>query len=246
MLPRHHSPTMPRPTSRYAKPSDIKQIRVHQLVGSRRTLPVRLHSASAWCVGDIGLLQGPAVAIVGTRKASGLGCELAFALAAELASQGVAIVSGLAAGIDSAAHWGAIRSGGRTVAVIGTPVDRVYPAENAELQEIVAEEHLLVSPFELGSPTYKASFPERNRLMAAVSDATLIVEAGETSGTVHQAAECIRLGRPLLLHRRLVEGTEAAWVQSFGAQPGTMIVDTAADVLAVLSPHRGAEGHHTS
>src|SRR5205814_51885 len=109
------------------------------------------------------------------------------------------IVSGLARGIDTAALMGAIEKGGRTVAVIGTPLDKAYPAENADLQTEIYSHHLLVTPFRIGEQVFKANFPKRNRVMAAISDATVIIEASDTSGTLHQAAECEKLGRWLFI-----------------------------------------------
>jgi DNA processing protein len=138
--------------------------------------------------------EGTRVAIVGARKASAAGLKRARKLAFELAREGVVIVSGLAEGIDTAAHEGAIASGGRTVAVIGTPLERVYPAKNRNLQERIMRDHLVVSPFAPGSRIFRGNFPYRNRVMALISDATVIVEASETSGSLVQGWEAIRLG----------------------------------------------------
>ncbi len=104
---------------------------------------------------------------------------------------GGVVVSGLAAGIDTAAHRGAMEAGGKTIAVLGTPLDVSYPKENSGLQEIIARDHLVVSQFAPGSKTIRASFPIRNRTMALLTDATVIVEAGESSGTLHQGWEAI-------------------------------------------------------
>src|SRR5207247_10097113 len=106
---------------------------------------------------------------------------------------GIVVVSGLARGVDTEALSAAIAAGGRVIAVIGTPIDKAYPAENKRLQEQIYSEHLLISQFPPGRRVYQSNFPERNKLMAAISDATVIIEAGETSGTLHQAAAWVRV-----------------------------------------------------
>jgi DNA processing protein len=117
------------------------------------------------------------------------------------------IVSGLAEGIDAVAHRTAIEQGGRTIAVVGTPLDRAYPASHAELQAVIARDHLLVSQFPVGAPVQRKNFVLRNRTMALVAHASVIVEAGEGSGSLSQGWEALRLGRPLFLMRSLVEST---------------------------------------
>ena len=113
------------------------------------------------------------------------------------------VVSGLARGIDTISHKTAIEHGGRTIAVLGTPLDVYYPPENRELQNLIMKEHLAVSQFPSGAPVTKKNFPTRNRTMALISQATVIVEAGEDSGVISQAWECLRLGRLLLIHKSL-------------------------------------------
>ena len=117
----------------------------------------------------------------------------------------IVVVSGLAQGIDTAAHRAAIEHEGRTIAVLGTAVDAVYPRSNKDLQRKIALEHAAVSQFPIGSPTRRHNFPMRNRTMALISDATVIVAAGEHSGTIHQGWEALRLGRDLLLLESLVD-----------------------------------------
>jgi DNA processing protein len=172
--------------------------------------------------GDRGLLRsGPRVSIVGTRKASADGRRRAQSLAKTLANHGIVVVSGLAAGIDRAAHEAAIEAGGRTIAVIGTPLDQSYPKENADLQETIARDHLLISQFPIGYPSLPKNFPLRNRTMALVTDATVIVEAGEQSGTLHQGWEALRLGRILFLMESVADDDALSWPKemiSYGAQ----------------------------
>jgi DNA processing protein len=149
--------------------------------------------------GDTSLLDRPSIAVVGSRRASHEGRALAAEVACELVRRGLVVLSGLAAGIDKAAHEAAMRAGGRTIAVIGTSLDQAYPRHHASLQERIAIEHLVVSPFESGTPTAKWHFPKRNRLMARLARAMVLVEAGATSGTRHQVEECISLGKPVFI-----------------------------------------------
>ena len=174
------------------------------------------------------------MAVVGTREASSEGRAQARCLGRELAEQGVVVVSGLAKGIDTEALTAAISAGGVVVAVIGTPIDRAYPAENAPLQEKIAAEHLLISQFASGSRTFPSSFPARNRLMAALSDATVIIEASDSSGTLHQAAECVRLDRWLFIARSVMADRTLEWPSKFSGYPKVQTLDSTEALTAVL------------
>jgi DNA processing protein len=171
-----------------------------------------------------GLLQSPLphprVSIVGTRSPSDEGREAAHRIASELASQGVTIVSGLADGVDTAAHTGAISVAGQTIAVLGTPLSQVYPAKNRDLQHLIMENHLAVSQFPDGHPVRPGNFVMRNRVMALMSDATVIVESGERGGSLHQGWEAIRLGRPLFIRHPVMSDKRLLWpreMQKYGA-----------------------------
>jgi DNA processing protein len=183
----------------------------------RKNAPERLYLA-----GNPGLLtEGSRISVVGTREVSREGLERTAILTKELVSQGITVVSGLAAGVDTIAHRTAIAEGGRTIAVIGTPLDKSYPRENAKLQEEIAMDNLLVSQFPPGYPAQRKNWPMRNRTMALLSDATIIVEAGEGSGTLHQGWEALRLGRPLLILESATKDPELSWpgeMMSYGAQ----------------------------
>ena len=122
-------------------------------------------------------VQGPRFAIVGSRKATSRGIEAAREIASYLVKKEVVIVSGLAEGIDTSAHKVAIEQGGLTIAVLGTPLNKSYPAKNAELQDIIMHKHWAISQFPIGHPTRPKDFVLRNRTMALVSDASIIVEA---------------------------------------------------------------------
>jgi len=175
-------------------------------------------------------IPSPRVSVIGTREPSHEGIELTKRLVEELVREKVIVVSGLARGIDTVAHRTAIEEGGRTVAVLGTPLNAFYPPENRELQLRIMKEHMVVSQFPIGSPVSKKNFPMRNRTMALVSDATVIVEAKKRSGVIHQGWECIRLGRPLLIHSSLRNLT---WVRKM-AEHGAHLFETADEVLEVL------------
>lgn len=181
------------------------EVTVEELLGRPLTGPeARSAPATLYVVGGLSIpIPAPRVSVVGTRRPSERGIELAREIVGSLVREGAVVVSGLARGIDTVAHTAAIEGGGRTVAVLGTPLDVFYPPENRELQLRLMREHMVVSQFPIGWPVARRNFPMRNRLMALLSDATVVVEAGELSGVVHQARECVRLGRPLLIHKAL-------------------------------------------
>lgn len=172
--------------------------------------------------GDLDLIREmPKVSIVGTRKPSDFGVSRARGLAQLLVGRGVMVVSGLAEGIDTAAHRAAIDAGGRTMAVLGTSIDRCYPKSNEGLLEEIKQRHIAVSQFPLGSAVRPGNFPRRNRTMALLSDATIIIEAGERSGTIHQGWEAIRLGRTLGILESVANRQDLTWPRAmleYGAQ----------------------------
>ena len=157
-----------------------------------------------FAAGDESLVGARAVAVVGSRAASPEGRAFAAEVACALVRVGFVVMSGLAAGIDTAVHRAAIAAGGRTIAVIGTPLERAYPPENARLQEQIYSDHLLVSPFAEGTRTHRGHFPARNRVMARLALATVVAEAQENSGTVHQVRESLACGRRVFVARQLL------------------------------------------
>ena len=189
-----------------------------------------------YCQGDVTLFDVPSVSIVGARKASSEGLRRASQLAKAIAEEGIVVVSGLAAGVDTAALTSAIQNSGHVIAVIGTPINEVYPKENAELQKKIAREHLLVSqvPFyKYAHQPYKSRryyFVERNVTMAAISKATVVVEASETSGTLVQARACLKQGRCLFIMRSCFESPHAEWAERMVAK-GAKILDSAEQVI---------------
>ena len=205
-----------------ASTMDIEDFTPASLLGSLNDVERRNAPESLYVVGHPSLLrQGPRVSVVGSRKASPEGRRRARALCEALVGHGMTVVSGLAEGIDTVAHETAIARGGHTIAVLGTPLDQFYPASNRALQERISRDHLLVSQFPVGYPSKRGNFPMRNRTMALLTDATIIVEAGETSGTLHQGWEALRLGRPVFLLENLFNADALSWpkeMTSHGAQ----------------------------
>lgn len=200
-------------------------------------------SPIVYFAGNIELLNTPRVSVVGSRKASQDGLARAAKMGRLLAESGVTVVSGLAAGIDSAAMKAAanVRERGEycpVIGVIGTPIDECYPRQNVDLQTYVANSGLLISqvPFYRYSrqpfKTKRYYFPERNELMAAVSDATVIVEASDTSGTLTQARACEHQGRPLFILRSCVENPEVNWPRKWVGKDNVHVIDDVDDVLA--------------
>jgi DNA processing protein len=173
------------------------------------------------------------VAIVGTRAASEHGVRAAYRLARELASLGIPVVSGLAAGIDTAALSGSLSAKGRTVAVIGTGLRRSYPKENADLQERIATVGLLISQFLPDSPPTQKTFPMRNAIMSGYSSATVVVEAPFKSGARMQARLALEHGRRVFLLESLMQNK---WAQEYATKPNTIIVHSVDDVIAHLEP----------
>lgn len=175
-----------------------------------------------YAAGDLGLLKlGPRVSIVGSRQASPDGLKRAASLARALVQREMVVVSGLAEGIDTSAHRAAIEAGGKTIAVIGTPLDQCYPKENQVLQAQMMREQLVMSQFATGTKIGRHNFPMRNRTMALLTDATVIVEAGEKSGTLHQGWEALRLGRLLFLMESVAKDPNLTWPEKmmhYGAQ----------------------------
>ena len=168
------------------------------------------------------------VAVVGTRRATDAGLAHAREVAAGLVDAGYTVVSGLAAGVDRAAHVGALDRGGRTVAVIGTGLRRAYPAANAELQQRIAAEAAVVSQFWPDAPPSKRTFPMRNVVMSGLARATVVIEASETSGARMQARFALAHGRPVFLLASLLEH---AWARDHAERPGTYVVEEAGEIV---------------
>ncbi len=179
------------------------------------------------------LLAGPCVAIVGARACSGYGTAVAQSLARELAAVGVVVVSGLARGIDAAAHRGALQGRGSTIAVLGCGVDRDYPAANASLARRIAENGLIVSEYGPGIEPAPWRFPARNRIIAGLSRATVVVEARERSGALITADFALDEGRDVFAVPGEITAATSAGANGLLRQGAAPLLGVA-DVLASL------------
>lgn len=183
--------------------------------------------------GNLESLRAPQLAIVGTRNPTPLGRDTAHHFAAYLAGAGLAVTSGLALGIDAAAHQGALSGNGLTIAVMGTSLDRIYPAKHRDLAHAIAENGALVSELPTGTPAMAENFPRRNRLISGLAMGVLVVEAALQSGSLITARQALEQGRevfaiPGSIHNPMVKGCHALIRQ------GAKLVETASDILEEL------------
>lgn len=190
-----------------------------------------------YAIGQLALLQRPALAVVGSRNATTQGARNAEQFAHAFSDAGLTIVSGLALGIDAAAHRGGLAGAGSTIAVLGTGVDLVYPRQNAALAQRISESGLLLSEFPLGTPGAAHHFPRRNRLISGLAQGCLVVEAALASGSLITARAAAEQGRevfalPGSIHSPLSKGCHALIKQ------GAKLVESAEDVLAELTAFR--------
>jgi len=194
--------------------------------------------AQLYVNGDPEILHLPALAIVGSRNPTTGGAQTAFEFARHLGATGFCIVSGLAQGIDAAAHSGALAAGAPTVAFLGHGIDRVYPAANRDLARDIAKRGALVSEFPLGTAPGRALFPQRNRLISGLCLGTLVVEAARRSGSLITARLAAEEGRevfaiPGSIHNPLSRGCHQLIRQ------GAKLVEAADDILSELAPLAG-------
>jgi DNA processing protein len=183
--------------------------------------------------GQLSLLAKPAVAVVGSRSPTPQGHDNAQAFAKALSDAGITIVSGLAQGVDGAAHEGALAGSGSTIAVVGTGLDRVYPKAHQALAHRIAEHGLLLSEFLLGTPPLHPNFPKRNRIVAALSSGTLVVEAALQSGSLITARLAVEMGREVLAIPGSIHSPQSRGCHALIKQ-GAKLVETAQDVLEEL------------
>ncbi len=175
------------------------------------------------------------ISIVGSRQASDKGLVEAADLSKFLTKNDVVVVSGLARGIDTAVHQAAMSyDKGTTIAVLGTPLNRSYPRENRTLQEKIMRDHLAISQYPIGHKTTRKDFVLRNKTMALISDVTIIVEAGESSGALHQGWETLRIGRPLFICRSVFENDRLNWPEKM-LQYGARILEKYDDLMESIS-----------
>jgi DNA processing protein len=183
--------------------------------------------------GNLARLNHPAFAIVGSRNATRQGEANAEAFATTLAGAGLTIVSGLAAGIDAAAHRGALATTASTIAVIGTGIDRIYPARNAGLARDIAEQGVILSEFPLGTPPIASNFPRRNRLIAGLSRGCLVVEAAQQSGSLITARLAAEAGREVFAIPGSIHSPQSKGCHALIKQ-GAKLVESAQDILEEL------------
>lgn len=208
--------------------------------------PSKLAEVSAapialYAIGDLDLLSLPQLAIVGSRTPTAAGRDAAMEFGKHLAAQGIAVTSGLALGIDAAAHEGALAAKGYTIAVCGTGLDRVYPSRNHALAKQIAEHGLLLSEFPIGTPVMAHNFPKRNRIISGLSLGTLVVEAAVRSGSLITARYASEQGRevfamPGSIHNPLARGSHKL------IRDGAKLVENASHILEELAPQLGHEG----
>jgi DNA processing protein len=185
------------------------------------------------------LLNSPALAVVGSRHATAQGLSNAEAFALSLSAAGLCVVSGMAHGIDAAAHRGGLRGAGSSIAVIGTGLDKVYPAANRELAHQLGKNGLLISEFSLGTPPLAANFPRRNRIISGLSLGCLVVEASMQSGSLITARMALEQGRevfaiPGSIHAPQTKGCH------YLIKQGAKLVETAQDILEELGRFNAA------
>jgi len=184
-------------------------------------------------------ISDPGVSVVGSRDASTRGLQMAASIATAVAREGLTVISGLAAGVDSAAHRAALDADGRTVAMIGTGIEKVYPAANRALQGEIAERGLVLSQFWPDAPPQKFTFLMRNATMSGYGLATIVVEAGEHSGARAQARMAVEHGRRVILTDLVERSTK--WGSELVGRPGVYVASSTDDVMAAVRQIRDRE-----
>lgn len=189
--------------------------------------------AQLFVLGDETHLRAPAVAIVGTREATPYGLRITRMLATAFARKGVSIVSGMARGVDAAAHRAALDAGGRTVAVLGTGVDVPYPAGHKELHRVIAEKACVVSEYGAGVGAHRGTFPRRNRIIAGLAPLTIVVEAGVKSGALLTADHAQRLNRTVAAVPGPIDSPQSAGTNQL-IRDHAQVIASLDDALALM------------
>lgn len=192
----------------------------------RRLLTTRTRPPYLFYVGDVSIAQGRTAAVIGSRNADGRDLAATRHIASALTSIGVCVVSGLARGVDAAAHHAALSAGGRTLAVLPTGIRTTFPADHAALADAIGRDGLVVSQFPPGAPETWTSFLERNAVISGISEISIVTRARENSGSANEVGFAIEQGRPVIFWeptmggsdwaRRLVDRGEATFAQSEG------------------------------
>ena len=183
-----------------------------------------------YAIGRLDLLSRSSIAIVGTRGPTSYGKKTAYTIGEQLSMRGITVVSGLARGIDAKAHEGALIGAGSTIAVLGTPVDRVYPVENRMLYEQIAAKGLVISEVAPGTPLHPGLFPMRNRIIAGLTLGTVVVEAAERSGSLITADQALDMSRDVFAVPGPISSPKSAGTNALIRQ-GAKLIATCEDIL---------------
>lgn len=184
--------------------------------------------------GNVHLLNEKSICVVGSRNASVESMKKTEKLVKALIKRNIVVNAGLAKGIDTATHKTALENGGRTIAVIGTPINQYYPKENKDLQLSIEEKGLVVSQFPPCNPVYRCNFPTRNGTMSGISLATIIMEAGETSGALRQADYALKQGRDVLIPQSAINNSSISWPKKY-IKKGAHAFKNLKEVLQILN-----------
>lgn len=220
------------------------QLIVHGSPDYPETLdPLRAPPPVLWAIGDVGLLRGALVGIVGTRVPTAYGERITTQLGQALARAGGTIVSGMARGIDGAAHRAALDVGAPTIAVLGTGADVAYPREHRALHREISRRGLVLSEYLPGAPAYKDAFPRRNRIIAALSRITIVVEAGHRSGALHTTRDAADLGRSVAGVPGPIDSPQSAGVNEL-LRDGAQVITCVDDALSLAGLRAPTEQAH--
>lgn len=185
-----------------------------------------------FCKGDLSLLNKPSIAVVGTRKPSSYGIMVTNKIVGDLAAAGITIISGLAYGLDSVAHRRTLEAGGKTIAVLGSGFDKIYPTDHNSLAKQIAENGLLISEYLPSKSATKYTFPQRNRIISGLSDGVLITEASFKSGTIHTKDFALEQGKNIYAVPGNIDSTLSQLTNDVIKSGQGMLVDSAKDILA--------------
>ena len=208
----------------------------------KELLDLQFPPSELYAIGDASVLTGPRVSIVGTRDSTAYGERITRSLTRTLVRTGVTVISGMARGIDGAAHRTALEEGGKTVAVLGTGIDVPYPVGHRQLHRAIAERGLVVSENPPGMRAHRGAFPKRNRIIAALAPVTIVVEAGFRSGALNTASQALELGRIVAAVPGPIDSDQSRGSNQL-LRDGAVLIAAAEDALALLgiSPPKGAD-----
>ena len=207
----------------------------------RELLDLQIPPSELYAIGDAAVLTGPRVSIVGTRDSTAYGERITRSLTRALVRSGVTVISGMARGIDGAAHRTALEEGGKTVAVLGTGIDVPYPVGHRQLHRAIAERGLVVSENPPGMKAHQGAFPKRNRIIAALAPVTIVVEAGFRSGALNTASQALELGRVVAAVPGPIDSDQSRGSNQL-LRDGAVLIAAPDDALALLgiSPPKDA------